>query len=110
MTWANARHDAEQVMAALPATVAVKGTRVPLAWYESQTDLDLTQPDNTWPVSYHQMVTRAVQRTLLKQGAKVHLVTVTAGAFRDWLGDRANTPDHRAEYLAAQVEEAAAAQ
>lgn len=108
MTWANARHDAEQLLAALPATASVKGTRVPLAWYESQTDLDLTQPGNAWPVSYHQMVTRAVQRTLLKQGAKVHLVTVTVGAYRDWLGDRANTPDLRIAYLATQVAEAAA--
>ena len=104
MTWANARHDADELIAALPATASVKGTRVPLAWYESQTDLDLTQPENNWPVSYHQMVTRAVQRTLLKKGAKVHLVTVNAGAFLDWLGDRANTPDLRDEYLTMHLE------
>jgi len=103
MTWADARQDAERLLAALPPIASTRGALVALAWYESQADLDLMQPENTWSVRHHQMVTRAAQRTLLKSGTKVRLVTLTAAAYLAWLRDRTNTPDLRAEYLTTQL-------
>ncbi len=100
MTWASARRDAERLLAALPPSIDVNGLPIGLAWYESQDALDLMQPANSWPLAYHQMVTRAALRLLSGRGAKVSLRAVSLGEYQQWLGERDNTPEMRAQFVA----------
>lgn len=73
---------------------------IPLPFYEDADVLHLMQPQNTWTLAYHQQVTRALQRLLLKAGAAVRLAPVSLAAYQEWLGARENTPERRAEYAA----------
>jgi hypothetical protein len=96
--WSDARFDAERAVSTVLRNLVSDETTVTLAWCETQAALDTLNPENGWPVAYHQIVTRAAQRILLTRGAKVNVITFSPEAFSEWLGDRPATPETRALY------------
>ena len=92
--WNDARFDADRALAGVLTTLR-PGATVTLAWYETQAELDSFNPSNRWPVAYHQVVTRAAQRILLKKGAKVTVSPITTKAANAWL---ASQQDKTASY------------
>ncbi len=102
-SWNTARTDAENALRPVLASIQPRKTRAALAWFETQHTLDSFLPRNIWPVKYHQVVTRAAQRILLKSGAQVQLVLVATPDYARWLGDRINSAALRAEFLATTV-------
>ncbi len=108
MMWQQARKDAELRLRAFLQAAQERGIdpremEVALGLYADQDTLDLLQPDNKWPVAYHQQVARATMRILRAKKFQVSLVPITLVDYQQWLGERENTPDRRAQFLAERL-------
>lgn len=103
MTWADARKDAERMLRAIPLQIdraLAAGETITLPFFETQETLDLFQPESRWTLAYHQQVTGAARRLLLKRKTDVRLAKITVADYRTWLADRDDTPQARAAFLA----------
>ena len=93
MTWQQARKDAELRLRAFLKRIICEGrdarevqTTLPL--YEEEKMLEAMEPENKWPLQYHQQVTRAAMRILRTHKFPVSIVRLTEDDYMQWLMDR----------------------
>lgn len=104
MTWTDANHEADRLLAVMLERIAAMPsapTEIQLTDYEDATAFGFLRPGNPWPFAFWQSVNRAVARKLRRRKLKVRVVTLRMADYFDWLArfGLSNTTENRAQFI-----------
>lgn len=72
--------------------------------YQDQMALDLFAPQHGWRIAYYRMVFQAALREHKRAGLKITKLKIDSEDYLAWLHGRADAPDRRAGFIAAQLQ------